>query len=638
MTVPPLFEIEELFADPTFSDATISPDGTRLAYLAPAHGRLNVWVRGIDQEHADAVLVTHSSTRSIGKYAWTGNPRYLVFMQDDDGNEDWHLHRVDLDNPDAEPVDLTPNEPGVRVFGFEELEPYPGKLVIPMNKRLTHIDHFLVDLETGETTVLYENPSMMGGFLLGPTGKVIFTQLAENGSNQLFDVDVETGEQRLFFETTGPEHPLGIYPCEITADGKGVLLGLYLDDDDLKLVRVDIRTGEKAVVAGRPGRSICTASAVVQGALPPTMFTRKSTGEVLAVRYVGDKPELEILDEEFARVYANLAKLSDGVLAGFSCDESETKYVVTFTHDRDPGVTYFYDHSTGESRLLFRPHPDRDPEHFAEVKGASITARDGLPLHAFLTLPVGVEAKNLPLVLHVHGGPWFHDTWGFDRETQFFANRGYAVLQVNMRGSSGYGKRHTTAAIREFAGAMHNDLVDFADWAVEQGIADPTRIGIYGGSYGGYAALVGVTFTPDYFAAAVDFCGISDLANFMATLPDFAKPSMINNWYLYVGDPDDPEQRADMLARSPITHVDKITTPLLITQGANDARVVQAEADNIVAALRSRGVPVGYLLAEDEGHGFVNVENNIKMFHLIEDHFGTYLGGRTGCSDPRSTA
>jgi dipeptidyl aminopeptidase/acylaminoacyl peptidase len=175
---------------------------------------------------------------------------------------------------------------------------------------------------------------------------------------------------------------------------------------------------------------------------------------------------------------------------------------------------------------------------------------------------------------------------------------------------------------------MHDDLIDAADWAVTQGIADPTRIGIYGGSYGGYATLVGVTFTPDYFAAAVDFCGISDLANFMRTLPEFVKPSMINNWYLYVGDPDDPEQLADMLARSPITHVDKITTPLLITQGANDVRVVQAEADNIVAALRSRGVPVEYMLADDEGHGFANVENNIEMFHLIDKHFATYLGGR----------
>jgi dipeptidyl aminopeptidase/acylaminoacyl peptidase len=629
MALPPLFEIEDLFADPSFAAAKISPDGTKLAYLAPAHGRLNVWVRGIDQEHDDAVLVTHSSHRGIGLFHFTDNPRYLVYLQDNNGDESWHIYRIDLENPGAEPFDLTPNEPLVRAFGIDQFDPYPGKIITTMNKRqLTYMDVFAIDLESGETETLYENPGVTGGFIPKPTGGALYYKLTTDGTYEYYDVDDETGEHRLFFSVSGPEYPLGVYPAEVTPDGKALLMGLYLDDDDLKLVRVEIATGEKTVIAHKPGRNIDTSTMVAGGALPPPMFTRKKTGEVLAVRYVGDRPELEIFDQEFAKFYENVSKLSDGVLAGYTCDDTETKYVLYFSHDRDPGVTYFYDHSTGESRLLFRPRPDRNPDDFAPMKGVTITARDGLPLHGFLTLPLGVEPQNLPLVLKVHGGPWWHDSWGFDRETQFFANRGYAVLQINMRGSTGYGKRHITSAVGEFAGTMHNDLIDFADWAVEQGIADSSKIGIYGGSYGGYATLVGVTFTPDYFAAAVDFCGISDLANFMRTLPEFVKPSMINNWYLYVGDPDDPEQLADMLARSPITHVDKITTPLLITQGANDVRVVQAEADNIVAALRSRGVPVEYMLADDEGHGFANVENNIEMFHLIDKHFATYLGGR----------
>jgi dipeptidyl aminopeptidase/acylaminoacyl peptidase len=232
-------------------------------------------------------------------------------------------------------------------------------------------------------------------------------------------------------------------------------------------------------------------------------------------------------------------------------------------------------------------------------------------------------------VLHVHGGPWWHDTWGYDRETQFFANRGYAVLQVNFRGSTGYGRKHISCAVGELAGTMHDDLIDAATWAVEQGYADPERIGIYGGSYGGYAALVGVTFTPDFFAAAVDYVGISSLANFMRTLPAFVKPYLANSWYRYVGDPEDPAQEAEMLARSPITKVDEIRTPLLVVQGANDVRVVKEEADNIVASLAERGVEVEYLVADDEGHGFQNPENLVTMFHAIERHFAEHLGGRS---------
>jgi dipeptidyl aminopeptidase/acylaminoacyl peptidase len=335
------------------------------------------------------------------------------------------------------------------------------------------------------------------------------------------------------------------------------------------------------------------------------------------------------VDPHFAEVYAELEQLSDGVMASVSSDVEEQRWVVSFAHDREPGLTWFYDHSTGERRLLGRAHPHLDPDDLAPMTAVQLTARDGLPLHAFLTLPVGVPAEGLPLVLKVHGGPWCHDQWGFDPQIQFLANRGYAVLQVNFRGSSGYGRRHITAAIKELAGKMHDDLIDAADWAVAQGYADPARIGIYGGSYGGYSALVGVTFTPDYFAAAVDYVGISDLANFMRTLPPFVKPQMINSWYLYVGDPDVPEELEDMLARSPITRADQITTPLLVVQGANDARVVQAESDNIVASLRERGVPVEYLIAEDEGHGFQNPENVMTMFRALERHFATHLGGRS---------
>jgi dipeptidyl aminopeptidase/acylaminoacyl peptidase len=410
-------------------------------------------------------------------------------------------------------------------------------------------------------------------------------------------------------------------------DGETALIADHQDSDDLRLVRLDRHTGEQTVVAAVEGHSLDTLSSVSE-TLPPSLFTSRRTGEVLAARFTGDRPRVVPIDPGFAEVQAALEELSDGVLETVSSDLAEQRWVATFVHDREPGTTWFHDRTTGESRLLHRGGGHLDPAALAPMRPVAFPARDGLPLHGFLTLPVDVPPVDLPLVLLVHGGPWMHDAWGFNAAVQFLANRGHAVLQVNFRGSTGYGRRHLTAAIGEFAGAMHDDLIDATDWAVAQGYADPARLGIVGGSYGGYAALVGVTVTPDHFAAAVDYVGISDLAAFLATQPPFVRANMTNNWTRYVGDPDDPAQLADMRARSPITMTDRIRTPLLVAQGANDARVVQAESDNIVAPLRARGVPVEYLVADDEGHGFENRENQVLLFRAIERHLAEHLGGR----------
>jgi dipeptidyl aminopeptidase/acylaminoacyl peptidase len=628
---PALIDVEEFFADPEFAVPSISPDGTRIAYLAPAHGRRNVWVRGIDEGHEDAVCVTHDARRGITTYYWTDDPRWLLYLQDSDGNEDWHLHRVDLDAPDAPAVDLTPMPPGSRVFGAEPLPPVPGSVLVWMNRRQMFVDVFRIDVASGETTLHLEQADPKGHVLLDRDGEAAFhALLTGDGTLEISAIDPGTGQKRLLRRLGGAEHPMGVQPQLVTPDGTGLLVGSFQDGDDLRLVRVDRETGEETVVAAVAGQDLDTTGTMMPGVLPPTVFTSRRTGEAVAARFVGDRPRIEVLDPHFAEVHAALEKLSDGVLGTLSSDESERRWVATFVHDRDPGVTWFYDHGTGESRLLFRSYPRLDPADLAPMTAVGFPAGDGLPLRAFLTLPVGVEPRGLPLVLLVHGGPWMHDTWGYDPEAQFLANRGYAVLQVNFRGSLGHGRRHVTAAIGEFAGRMHDDLVDAVDQAVAQGYADPDRIGIYGGSYGGYAALVGVTVTPDRFAAAVDYVGISNLANFMRTLPPFTRPHFVNNWYRYVGDPDDPAQEADMLARSPITMADRIRTPLLVAQGANDVRVVQAESDNIVASLRDRGVPVEYLVADDEGHGFDNPENRIRLYRAIERHFAEHLGGRQG--------
>jgi len=625
---PPLIDIEEFFADPVFSGASISPDGTRLGYLAPAHGRTNVWVRGIDEEHDKAVCVTHDARRGIKTFYWTEDARWLLYRQDTDGNEDWHIYRVDLQAPEKPAVDLTPLPPGGRALGFGPMKSTPGSILVAMNRRPLFFDLFRIDVATGETTVFKEQSSQKGRFIGFEGAETFYMEETDEGPCEYYAVDQETGDKRLIYRTVGPEYPVGIYPTIATPDNKALLLGIYQDSNDKRLVRID-HNGEQTVVAAMPGRSLCDMGwAAEDFGYTPTVFISERTGEVIAARFVGDRPEMKVVDPHFAEVYAALSKLSDGVLGWVSSDKSETRWVATFIHDREPLLTYFYDHGTGKSRLLFRPYPNLNPAHMAPMTAVRFTARDGLPLHAFLTLPVGVEPKNLPLVLYVHGGPWAHDSWSYHKEVQFMANRGYAVLQVNFRGSSGYGKRHITAAIKQLAGTMHNDLIDTADWAVKQGIADPKRIGIYGGSYGGYSTLVGVTFTPDYFAAAVDYVGVSSLVNFMETLPPWVRPHLRNSWVAYAGDPDDPVQRADMLARSPITKVDQIRTPLLVVQGAQDARVPQAESDHIVDSLRARGVPVEYFVAQDEGHDFKNPENLIKMYRLIERHFAEHLGGR----------
>ncbi|MET9782792.1 S9 family peptidase [Nocardiopsis alba] len=626
-TRPRRIEIEELFADPSFANPKISPDGTRMAYLAPEHGRRNVWVRGIDQDHDQARCVTHDDRRGITTYLWSDDSRWLLYLQDTDGNEDWHLYRVDLDDPDAPAVDLTPLPEGSRVFGAEELPSHPGHVLVTMNQRPMSLDLFRVEVATGEITLHHEQAGPTENVLLDHDGRPVFaSHLEEDGTLEFSAIDPDTGDHKSLIRMGGAEYPLGVHPQLVTPDGTGLVIGAYHESDHLRLVRIDRETGEITVLAALEDQSLDIMGTMLPGVLPPTVYTHRRTGEILAARFVGPRPHIEVLDDDFAEVYAKLSTLSDGVLGTLSSDDTGRHWIATFVHDRDPAVAWYYDHETGQSRRLFRPYPHLDPADLAPMEAVEFPARDGLPLHGLLTLPIGVAPERLPLVLLVHGGPWMHDTWGYNPQAQLLANRGHAVLQVNFRGSTGYGRRHTTAAIGQFAGAMHDDLLDAVDWAVDQGYADPDRIGIMGGSYGGYAALVGVTFTPDRFAAAVDIVGIADLASFMRNLPPFSRPYLMTSWYAYVGDPDIPEQEVDMLERSPISRVDKITTPLLVAHGANDVRVMQGESDKIVASLEERGVPVEYLLAEDEGHGFANPENEIRLQEAILRHFEKHLG------------
>ncbi|MDT4999504.1 MAG: hypothetical protein QOK12_1609 [Mycobacterium sp.] len=579
----------------------------------------------IDSDVDDSRCVTADDNRSVYIHQWTDDPRWLVYYQDGDGDENWHLYRVDLNDPDAPAIDLTPF-PGAKVVPLAEAR--NGKVVVGINKRTIELfDLYEVDVATGELTLLAENPGHVASWLGSRNGDLLATALTADGDVELSRWSDKTASHpRTLHAVTvfdGTDYPMSVYPMVITPDGTGVWLGSNRDSDRTRLVRLDLATGTETEVDSHPTFDLDTH----YGGRGPLIHSRR-TEELIGARYLGERQVIHALDPDFAAVLENVEKLSDGDIGAISSDESEQRWLVSFIDDREPGLTYLYDHSTGESRLLFRPYPDLDPEALAPMTPVTIPSRDGLQLHTYLTLPVGIEPKGLPLVLLVHGGPWARDTWGYQPDVQLLANRGYAVLQVNFRGSTGYGKAFVKAAIGEFAGRMHDDLIDAVNWSVKEGYADRDRVGIFGGSYGGYATLVGVTFTPDVFAAAIDYVRISNLANFMRTLPATARPHLANNWHLFVGDPSDPVQETDMLARSPITRVDQIRTPLLVVQGANDTRVVQAESDNLVEALRARGVEVEYMVKTDEGHGFLNPENQIDMYHAVERFLAEHLGGR----------
>ncbi|WP_019972338.1 S9 family peptidase [Mycobacterium sp. 141] len=621
MALPELITVEDFFSPPVRTAATISPDGTKIAYLAPRKNRLNVWIENLDGD-TEAQCVTADETRSVYIYRWTPDSRRLLYMQDTGGDENWHIYRVDLDDPESPAVDLTPF-PGVR-SDFDILKGRPGKAMVQLNKRNPELfDAYELDIATGELTLLAENPGTVIGWMCSQHGDLFTSVLTADGDVELSQWDTATKALRPIKTYDGSDYPVGIHPVAITPDGTGMWLGSNHGTDRTRLARLDVATGVETEVDSHPSLDLAA-----QMVLPSPLILSQRTGELIGARYYGDRQVIHALDADFAAVLQNLTQLGDGDLGVISSDSSGRRWVVNFMHDRDPYVTYFYDHTTGESRMLFRPHPNLNPDALAPMKPVTITSRDGLDLHSYLTLPVGIDPVDLPLVLLVHGGPWSRDCWAYQPDVQMLANRGNAVLQVNFRGSTGYGKAFTKAAIGEFAGKMHDDLIDAVDWAVKQGYADRDRVAIFGGSYGGYAALVGVTFTPDVFAAAIDYVGISSLANFMRTLPNVARPFLATNWHMYVGDPSDPKQEADMLARSPITKVDQIRTPLLVVQGANDSRVVQAESDNLVAALRKRGVAVEYLVKDDEGHGFLNPDNQIDMYHAVERFLAEHLGGR----------
>ncbi len=611
MSTAPLLPLEHFFDNPERAGARLSPDGRTISYLAPRDGVLNVWVR--PRTGGPETPVTNDRDRGVRSYFWSRDGRYILFVQDTGGDENYHVYAVDPGHPDRV-RDLTPFQ-GVRAGIVAAPRATPRQVLVSLNRRNPSLfDVYALNLASGRLVLVAENPGNVIGWTADRQGMIRAARAQTPGGD--FAVLVREDANGPFRQIAEYANEDGGYVVGFTPTGSALWVGSARGADLMRLVELDLETGTERVIDA-------DAAADLSG---PIVSDR--TGELLGAAYLRDRLVVHAFDPRFAADWEAVRALHHGDPGIGGEDAEEQAWIVSFDDDRDPGATFLFDRTSGAADLLYRSRPWLDPDTLAPMTPVPIVSRDGLVLHSYLTLPVGSSGTGLPLVVFVHGGPWARDAWGYDPTVQFLANRGYAVLQVNYRGSTGFGKHFMHAAEREFAGKMHDDLIDGVDWAVAQGVADPDRVGIYGGSYGGYAALVGVTFTPDVFAAAVSYVGPSSLVTLTRSFPAYWRPLLASTWFRYVGDPDHPDDLADMERRSPLGRVDRITTPLLVIQGANDPRVTKQESDQIVAALRARGVPVDYICKEDEGHGFIKPENRMEAFAAIERFFAVHLGGR----------
>jgi dipeptidyl aminopeptidase/acylaminoacyl peptidase len=610
--LPPLIPREVLFGNPERASAQLSPDGTRLTWLAPLDGVLNIWLA--DASGGGARPVTRDTDRGVRFYTWSHDNRHILYLQDAGGDENWRLHQVDPETEEDD--DLTPY-PDVQVQLVAHDRRRPHELLVALNREDERLhDVYHLDLRTRALTLLEKNPGDVSGWVADrdlvvraavattPDGGSIL-RAREGADAPWRDVIVWDSSDAL---TSGP--------VGFTGDGRALYLLDSRGVNATRLLRLDLVTGAERVVAEDPRYDV------------GGVVSHPETREAQLVAFTRARQEWVVLDDALAADVAALRGLNPGDFDIVDRTHADDRWIVAFTQDAG-GVSYWtYDRGTRTGSFLFHTRPDLARYVLAEMRPITLTARDGLPLEGYLTLPPlpsRPSRPSLPMVLNVHGGPWHRDVWGYDPEAQWFANRGYACLQVNFRGSTGYGKDFVNAANREWGGRMHDDLVDAVRWAVARGYADPARVAIYGGSYGGYAALVGATFTPDLFRCAVDIVGPSNLITFIETIPPYWSTflAMLKE---RVGD---PETEADFLrSRSPLTHVDRIRIPLLIAQGANDPRVKQSESEQIVAALAAKGIAHEYLLFPDEGHGFAKPENRLSFYASAERFLATHLGGR----------
>ncbi|NZA26847.1 S9 family peptidase [Luteimonas sp. SJ-92] len=611
---------DALFGNPERASVQISPDGRYLSWIAPVEGVLNVWVAPADDVDA-ARAVTRDDARGIRQYFWAHQPDTLLYLRDSGGDENFHLYAVDLDS--GESRDLSPFE-NTRAFVSKVSHLHPDSVLVSMNDRDPQWhDLYRVDLASGERTLVEQNTGQFAGYLADADFQVRLAMRArEDGGQDVLRPDGDGGWE--LAEEIPFDDFLSTSYVGFTTDGDTAYLLESRERNTTALVAVDMESGEKTVVFENPRADVNNA------------LSDPVTGEVQAASSNYLREEWTAIDEAVAADLDRLEAIGPGVASVSARTQDDRTWIVTYSAAERPAVYYRYDRGDGGGELteLFSSRPALDGQPLVPQWPQEIVSRDGLDLVSYLTLPThadpdadGKPDAAVPMVLFVHGGPWARDSYGYSAWPQWLANRGYAVLQVNYRGSTGFGKDFVNRSNHEWAGKMHDDLMDAVQWAVQQGVTTEDQVAIMGGSYGGYATLVGMTFTPEAFKCGVDIVGPSNLITLFETFPAYWA-SFMEQWYKRVGDPRTEEGRQLLLDRSPITHVDRISRPLLIGQGANDPRVVQAESDQIVAAMQEKDIPVTYVLFPDEGHGFARPENS-KAFNAVAEGFlSTCLGGR----------
>ncbi len=606
-----------LFGNPDKAAARISPDGQQLAFLAPVDGVLNVWVGPISDPEA-AQPVTQDKKRGIRSFFWAFTNEHIIYLQDIGGDEDWHVYATNLKSHKT--IDLTPLEK-VAAQIQEVSHEFPGEILVGLNDRDQQLhDIYRVDIETGTRTLVQENPGFMG-FLTDDHYQVrMGTRFSPDGSTEVLEPDGKGG-WKLY--TKIPQQD-SLTTSPVGFDKSGRIL-YWLDSrgrDTAALRSTNLDNGETEIIASNDRADVGGVMA------HPTEKT------IEAVSFTYARREWDIFDSQIKKDFEYLATVADGELQVTSRALNDKHWIVAYIMDDGPVRYYYYDRAAGTTKFLFTNRRSLEGLPLAKMHSQVIQARDGLNLVSYLTLPLGSDpdgdgrpTQPVAMVLLVHGGPWARDSWGYSSIDQLLANRGYAVLSVNFRGSTGFGKGFLNAGNKEWAGKMHDDLIDAVQWAVEEGIAQEDKIAIMGGSYGGYATLVGLTKTPKAFACGVDIVGPSNILTLLSTIPAYWQPA-IQMFKDRVGDFTTEEGQEFLRSRSPLTFVDRIERPLLIGQGANDPRVKQSEADQIVEAMQQRNIPVTYVLFPDEGHGFARPANNLAFFAVAEAFLAEHLGGR----------
>jgi len=609
---PELVPREVLFGNPVKTHAKISPDGKMMAYLAPVNNVLNVWVKTIGKE--DDRAVTKDKNRGLRRYSWSEDNKHIMYSQDVGGDENWRLYGVNLKTDEIR--DLTPYE-DVKVQIVAKDKYFPNELLIGMNKDNPKLhDVYHLDLTTGKLNLVAKNPGNIVSWSWRADAdlkvRCAMAATAEGG----FDLLVRENEQEDWQKLLSweAEDSMTSWPVSFTKDGNSLYLVDSRNANTGRLVKMEIKTGKMEVIAEDPQYDVTY------------VMIHPNSYQAQAVSFFKARTEWIVLDKSIEDDFKVIAKLDHGDFTiSSNRDNADKTWLVRFNKDNGP-ISYFaYDREKKKGTFLFNHMPELNKYKLARTEPISFMARDGLTIHGYITFPVWKERKNLPMVLSVHGGPYYRDTWGYEPTTQLFANRGYVCLQVNFRGSTGYGKAFVNAGDKEWAGKMHDDLVDAVGWAVEQGYANPEKVAIYGSSYGGYAALVGATFTPDVFCCAVDIFGPSNLVTHLRSIPPYWS-AYLAEIHKRIGNPDTEEEF--LKSRSPLFKVEQIKIPILIAQGANDAQVKQEESDQIVEAMKKKGLDYEYMLFEDEGHGFTKPENRLKFFAAAEKFLAKHLGGR----------